>query len=223
MHYNNVAKKIAATTEGAFYTNQFENLANFRAHYNGTGKEIYDQTNGNVDAFVMGAGTGGTISGVGTYLKEKKGKDGVKIILADPEGSVLYHRVKDGIAYAPQQAERKLERHRFDTITEGVGIDRLVGNFLIGEDYIDDAIRVSDQQCVDMAHYILRNEGIFIGSSASLNCAAVVEFCKQIGPGHNIVTILCDGGQRHLTKFWNYDYLRRYNLRIPNDKMPISL
>ena len=79
MHYNNVAKKIATTTKGAFYTDQFENLANFRAHYNGTGKEIYDQTNGNVDAFVMGAGTGGTISGVGTYLKEKKGKDGVKL------------------------------------------------------------------------------------------------------------------------------------------------
>lgn len=214
-HYNNVAKKIADTTKGAFYTDQFENLANFRAHYNGTGKEIYEQTNGQVDAFIMGAGTGGTISGVGTYLKEKKGEGGVKIILADPTGSVLYHRVKDGIAYAPQQAERKLERHRFDTITEGVGIDRLVGNFLIGEKYIDDAIRITDQQCVDMAHYILRNEGIFIGSSSSLNCAAVVEYCKQIGPGHTIVTILCDGGQRHLTKFWNYDYLKKYNLKIP--------
>jgi cysteine synthase len=210
-HYNNVAKKYSNDVDGAYYTDQFENLANFRAHYFGTGREIWEQTKGSIDAFVMAAGTGGTISGVGTYLKEKN--PDVKVYLADPEGSVLFHRVKDGIAYAPQQAERKLERHRFDTVTEGIGIDRLVGNFKIGEKFIDDALRIPDQEAVDMARFLLEKEGIFVGSSSAVNCAAAVHIAKKMGPGHIIVTVLCDSGQRHMTKFFNQTYLARLGLK----------
>eukprot|EP00945_MAST-04E_sp_MAST-4E-sp1_P000138 g138.t1 len=213
-HYNNVARKYSEENAGAFYTDQFENLANFRSHYYGTGTEIWNQTCGTVDAFVMAAGTGGTISGVATFLKEKKPK--VKIYLADPKGSVLYHRVKDKVAYAPQQAERKLERHRFDTVTEGIGIDRLVGNFMVGEKYIDDALRITDQEALGMAQFLVEKEGLFVGSSSAVNCAAARRVAKRLGPGHVIVTVLCDGGQRHMTKFFNPQYLERHGLSYGN-------
>ena len=118
-HYSNVAARHADETEGAVFTDQFENEANTRAHYTTTGPEIWAQCSGRLDAFVMSAGTGGTISGVGRYLKEQDAAVG--IYLADAPGSVLYSRVTQGVAYVDQQAERKLERHRFDTITEGIG------------------------------------------------------------------------------------------------------
>ncbi|KAE8895852.1 Cysteine synthase 2 [Phytophthora fragariae] len=203
-HYVNEAKRLARNTEGGYFTDQFENTANFESHYATTGPEIWRQTNGTVDAFVMAAGTGGTIAGTSAYLKEQN--PDVQIFLADPPGSSLYNKVRSNVCYAPQQAETKVRRHRYDTIAEGVGIDRLTENFMLAK--IDDAFKVTDQEIVEMSRFLLREEGIFVGSSSGLNCVAAVRAARKLGPGHTIVTILCDSGQRHLTKFWNEQHIR---------------
>ncbi|CAI5704507.1 unnamed protein product [Peronospora effusa] len=204
-HYVNEAKRLARSIEGGYFTDQFENTANFDSHYTTTGPEIWRQTNGTVDAFVMAAGTGGTIAGTSAYLK-KQNPD-VQVFLADPPGSSLYNKVRSNICYASQQAETKVRRHRYDTIAEGVGIDRLTQNFMLAK--IDDAFKVTDQEMVEMSRFLLREEGIFVGSSSGLNCVAAVRAARKLGPGHTIVTILCDSGQRHLSKFWNEAHIRQ--------------
>ncbi|TYZ60670.1 hypothetical protein PybrP1_000320 [[Pythium] brassicae (nom. inval.)] len=193
-HYVNEAKRRANAIEGGFFANQFENTANFETHYSTTGPEIWRQTGGDIDAFVMSSGTGGTIAGVSTYLKEQN--PSVQVFLADPPGSSLYNK----------QAEAKVRRHRYDTIAEGVGIDRLTENFLCAK--IDDAFLVPDAETVEMSRFLLREEGLFVGSSSALNCVAAVRAARKLGPGHTVVTVLCDSGQRHLTKFWSDEHLR---------------
>ncbi|CAG8605235.1 8488_t:CDS:2 [Ambispora gerdemannii] len=168
-----------------FFANQFENLSNFQAHCNGTGPEIYKQTDGKINAFVAGAGTGGTIGGVSSYLKP------------------LIPELK---------AEGSRKRHQVDTVIEGVGLNRLTKNFDLAREFIDDAIKVTDREAVEMARYLVREEGLFIGSSSAMNCVGAVRVARMLGPGHRIVTILCDSGQRHLTKFWNDDYLIKHNI-----------
>ncbi|KAJ0409744.1 hypothetical protein ATCC90586_001057 [Pythium insidiosum] len=205
-HYVNEARRRAAAIDGGFFANQFENTANFEIHYSTTGPEIWRQTNGTVDAFVMSSGTGGTIAGVSTYLKEQNAN--VQVFLADPPGSSLYNKVRSNVCYAPQQAEARIRRHRYDTIAEGVGIDRLTENFLLAA--IDDAFVVTDDETVEMSRFLLRNEGIFVGSSSALNCVAAVRAARKLGPGHTIVTVLCDSGQRHLTKFWDDEHVRQH-------------
>jgi len=158
-HYVNLARQKAeeinkSDPNTAAFMNQFENTANFNTHYRNTGPEILDQMNGKmVDAFVMSSGTGGTLAGVGSYLKEKNPK--VKVVLVDPPGSSLYNKIKFGVAFAEEQRERLLRRHRYDTIAEGVGLDRVTSNFALGVErkVITDAIRVTDQEMVDMAHW----------------------------------------------------------------------
>lgn len=192
----NVAKRRAAELgRGSICCDQFENLANMRAHgAAGTGREIWEQTRGRVDAFVMGAGTGGTLAGVSTYLKSRK--PSVRAYLADPPGSALHHRVAHGVLYAPQQQERTARRHRYDTIMEGVGCDRVTRNFAAAS--IDGSFQVPDEESVAMARHLLQAEGLFVGGSSGMNCAAAVHAARELGPGHTIVTILCDGGQRYL-------------------------
>ncbi|TMW63374.1 hypothetical protein Poli38472_002315 [Pythium oligandrum] len=205
-HYVNEARRRAGVIPGGYFANQFENTANFDTHYNTTGPEIWHQTRGQVDAFVMSSGTGGTIAGVSSYLKEQNPK--IQVFLADPPGSSLYNKVRSNVCYAPQQAEKKIRRHRYDTIAEGVGIDRLTENFLLAT--IDDAFLVPDQETVEMSRFLLRNEGLFVGSSSALNCVAAVRAARKLGPGHTIVTVLCDSGQRHLTKFWDEEHVREH-------------
>lgn len=142
----------------AVFMNQFENIANYHTHYTHTGPEIHHQMVKNqnqsiIDAFVMSSGTGGTLAGVGTFLKEVD--PNIKIVLVDPPGSSLYNKVKFGVAFAPEQKEQSLRRHRYDTIAEGIGLDRVTKNFSLGVDtnVVDDAVRVSDQEAVDMAHW----------------------------------------------------------------------
>ena len=221
-HYSRIAERRSRNTDSGtghgsstFYTDQFENLDNVKAHRTTTGVEIWTQTGGNIDAFVMSAGTGGTLTGVGSYLKEQN--EQVQVVLADPSGSVLYHRVKDGVAYAPQQSEKTLKRVRIDTITEGIGIDRLTRNFTEYEDCVDDALRITDQEAVNMAWHLLRNEGLFLGSSSGLNCTAAMKVARRLGPGHTVVTVLCDSGNRHLTKLYNLDFLERNELVVDID------
>jgi cysteine synthase A len=154
------------------FADQFETEANWRAHFTGTGPEIYEQTGGFLDAFVSGAGTGGTLSGVALFLKEKL--PDLKVVLADPPGSGLYNRVKFGVMFDPKEREGTRRRTQVDTIVEGIGINRVTHNFDVGRELIDDAIRVTDDQAIAMARWLVEHDGIFVGSSSAVNCKLVV-------------------------------------------------
>ncbi|KAG9220387.1 hypothetical protein CCMSSC00406_0006652 [Pleurotus cornucopiae] len=198
-----------------FFADQFENKSNFDAHFDGTGPEIWRQTDGRVDAFVSGAGTGGTIAGVGQYLKSMN--EDVIVALADPEGSGLYNKVKYGVMFDRKEAEGTKRRHQVDTVVEGIGINRLTNNIELALPIIDDAFRITDAEAVSMSRYLVHNDGLFLGSSSACNLVACVKLVRQMGwkDGQKIVTILCDSGTRHYSKFWNDEYLRTAN--IPND------
>lgn len=207
-HFVNVARRKAQASPGGVFSDQFENLANFRAHLE-TGREVWQQTEGRLDAFVSAAGTGGTIAGVSAYLKEASG-GAVRVYLIDPPGSGLYNKVTRGVMYTREEAEGKRLRNPFDTVTEGIGINRATANFGLAR--VDGAFKGTDKEAVEMAAYLLRNDGLFLGSSAAMNCVGAVKAARLLGPGHRIVTILCDGGQRHLSKFHNPEYLAELGL-----------
>ncbi|KAJ5232477.1 Tryptophan synthase beta subunit-like PLP-dependent enzymes superfamily [Penicillium chermesinum] len=183
-----------------FFADQFENEANWRAHYGGSGPEIYAQCNGRLDAFIAGAGTGGTISGVARYLKPLL--PNLTVVLADPQGSGLYNRVRFGVMFDLKEREGTRRRRQVDTIVEGIGINRVTANFEAGKELVDDAVRVTDAQALAMARWLVEKDGIFIGSSSAVNCFAAVKIAQKLGPGHRIVTVLSDSGSRHLSRFW---------------------
>jgi cysteine synthase A len=189
---------VAADIEGAACGNQFDNVANRDAHYATTGPEIWHETGGRIDAFVCATGTGGTLGGVSRYLKEQK--PGLRIVLADPMGSALYQWVKTG----------SLKSEGSSSVTEGIGIGRVTAN-LEGAP-IDDAVRVDDAEIVRTGYRLLHQEGLFLGGTSGANVAAAVQVARQLGPGNTVVTILCDGGQKYLSRFWNRDYLVQKNL-----------
>lgn len=145
------------------------------------------------------------------FLKGKK--PSVQIVLADPTGSSLFQRVKYGVCYTNQQAEKKIKKHRYDSIVEGVGLDRVTANFQLA--LIDDAEKVSDQEILDTAHWLLREEGLFVGSSSAMNVAAACRLAKKMPANSVIVTVICDNGQRHLSRFWNPVYIEKYGLSWP--------
>lgn len=151
-----------------FFADQFENTANYLAHYTGTGPEIYTQCAGQLSAFVAGAGTGGTISGVALYLKPRV--PNLRVVLADPQGSGLYHRVKHGVMFSATEREGTRRRHQVDSIVEGVGVNRVTANFEAGRECVDDAVRVTDRQAMMMARWLVERDGIFAGSSSAVNC-----------------------------------------------------
>ena len=213
-HFVNLAKIKASKDPKGYFCNQFEIKANFDAHYNGTGREIYECLN-RVDAVIMGAGTGGTLAGVGHYLKQR---GNTKVYLADPQGSGLFHKVESGVMYSETEQEGSRKRHQVDTIVEGIGLTRLTNNFKSALPVLDGAFKVTDQEAVSMARFLVDQEGIFIGSSTAVNCAAVVKLAREMGSGNNIVTILCDSGQRHLTKFWNDEVLSASGFDIETPK-----
>lgn len=205
--YVNAARKAAltlkqdkSTESNGVFADQFENDNNWRVHYSTTGPEIWSQMNHDLDYFVTGSGTGGTISGVSRYLKTRN--DQIKVFLADPQGSGMFNRVKYGVMYDNVEKEGTRRRHQVDTIIEGIGLNRITHNFLQGEDCIDDSIRVSDQQALKMARFLSSNDGLFVGSSSSINAVAAVTIAKNAKPGSKIVMIACDSGSRHLSKFW---------------------
>ncbi|QSZ37599.1 hypothetical protein DSL72_008698 [Monilinia vaccinii-corymbosi] len=233
-HFVNLARRrakehTASKTDSSrgFFADQFESRANYRAHFQSTGPEIYAQTGGDIDAFVAGAGTGGTISGVSLYLKQEQlmGQD-LKVVLADPEGSGLYNKIKHGVMFSSTEKEGTRRRQQVDTIVEGIGINRLTGNFEAGREIIDDAVKVTDLQALKMARWLVEKDGIFVGSSSAVNCVAAVVTALGLEKGSTVVTILCDSGTRHLSKFWkkvgelgpeeehdNQDLLGHLNLR----------
>ncbi|KAL5485464.1 CYS12_2 [Sanghuangporus weigelae] len=183
-----------------FFADQFENRSNFKAHYEGTGPEIWRQTNGNIIAFVSGAGTGGTLAGTGRYLKDMD--DNVLVVLSDPEGSGLYNKVKYGVMYDAREKEGTKRRHQVDTVVEGIGLNRLTNNFDLAISIIDDAFRITDAEAVAMSRYVMLNDGFFLGSSSACNLFACVKLAKKMkwSKGERIVTILCDSGSRHYSK-----------------------
>lgn len=145
------------------------------------------------------------------FLKSKK--PSVRVVLADPVGSSLFHRVMHGVCYTAQQAEKTIKKHRYDSIVEGVGLDRVTRNFQLAS--IDSAERISDQEILDTAHWLLEQEGLFVGSSSAMNVAAACRVAMTLPEGSVIVTVICDSGQRHMSRFWNPEYILKYSLSWP--------
>lgn len=164
----------ASKRSRGFFADQFENPANWQAHFRTTGPEIFDQCGGKLDAFVSGAGTGGTISGVALYLKPRL--PALMVVLADPQGSGLFNRVRYGVMFDPKEREGTRRRRQVDTIVEGIGINRVTSNFEAGRELIDDAVRVTDAQAIAMAKWLVEKDGIFVGSSSAVNCRCYAIF-----------------------------------------------
>ncbi|XP_065187425.1 uncharacterized protein LOC135818027 [Sycon ciliatum] len=197
-NYNHQAKRFAESLDNAVWTGQFDNTANRQAHFETTGPEIWEQTEGKVDAVVFATGTGGTLAGVGRFLKTKNEK--IQVILADPQGSVLYNWFNHG----------KLERSEGSSYTEGIGQGRLTDN--LKDSPVDHAILVKDADAVKATFQLLHQEGIFVGLSSGLNVRGAVQAAKILGPGHTIVTALCDVGQRSYNRIWSWKFLEEKGL-----------
>jgi cysteine synthase A len=198
-NYVHVSQRLAAEL-GAVWANQFDNLANREGHRATTGEEIWSQTHGQVHAFTCACGTGGTLAGVGMALTAHN--PAIKIILADPEGSGLYGWVMENNLTVSGSS-----------ITEGIGQSRVPGN-LAGAP-IDGAERIPDAEALDQVFSLLIHEGLSVGGSAGINVAAAIRVAKSLGPGHTIVTILCDSGARYQSKLFNPEFLRSKNLPVP--------
>lgn len=205
-NYVHVSRRIAeemALSEagGAVWANQFDNLANRQGHYDTTGQEIWRQAEGRIDAFTCAVGTGGTLAGVGMALKEKD--PGIRIVLADPMGSALYNYYAKG--------ELKSEG---SSITEGIGQGRVTAN-LQGAP-VDDQVRITDEEALPLLFDLLSQEGLCLGGSSGINVMAAIKIARTLGPGHRIVTVLCDYGTRYQSKLYNPDFLRTKNLPVPS-------
>ena len=198
-NYQHVSRRLAEET-GGVWANQFDNLANREGHRVSTGPEIWRQTDGKIDAFTCACGTGGTLAGVGMALKEKN--PNIRIVLADPDGSGLYGWVKNNDLTATGSS-----------ITEGIGNGRVTAN-LEGAP-IDDALRISDAEALEQIYDVLIHEGLSVGTSSGINIAAAIRVAKSLGPGHTVVTMLCDGGARYASKLFNPPYLREKGLPVP--------
>ena len=185
---------------GAVWANQFDNVANREAHYLTTGPEIFDQTGGEVDGFICAVGSGGTLAGVAQALRERK--PGVKIGLADPYGAALYAWYKDG--------ELKSEG---TSISEGIGQGRITAN--LKDLVIDHPYRVTDPEMLEVLYDLVQHEGLCLGGSSGVNVAGAIKLARELGPGHTIVTILCDHGSRYQSKLFNPEFLKERGLPTP--------
>ncbi len=197
-----LAEELAASEpNGAIWANQFDNVANRKAHYETTGPEIWDQTDGKVDGFICAVGSGGTLGGVSMALKERN--KNVRIGIADPGGASLYEYYKNG--------ELKSEG---TSITEGIGQSRITAN-LEGVE-VDDAWRINDAEALKLIFDLTVEEGMCLGGSSGINIAGAIELGKQLGPGSTVVTILCDYGNRYLSKLYNAEFLAERGLPVPD-------
>jgi cysteine synthase A len=197
-----LANELAETEpNGVIWANQFDNIANREGHAATTGQEIWRQTDGRIDAFTCAVGTGGTLAGVAIALKEKN--PDIRITLADPLGSALYNFYANG--------ELKAEGN---SVTEGIGQGRITKN-LEGAP-IDDALQVTDEEALPLVFDLLKNEGLCLGGSSGINVMAAIKIARELGPGHTVVTILCDFGTRYQSKLFNPAFLREKNLPVPS-------
>ena len=199
-NYVKLSGRIAEETENAIWANQFDNLANREAHYKNTAPEIWQQTDGTIDVWVASTGTGGTYAGAALFFKEKN--PNIQCVVADPMGSGLYSYIKTG--------EVKIEG---SSITEGIGNSRITAN--MENVPIDDAIQIDDPEAIRVVYQLLRKDGLFLGGSVGINVGAAIALAKKLGPGHTIVTILCDGGARYQSRLYNPEWLASKGLMIP--------
>ncbi|MEB3200729.1 MAG: cysteine synthase A [Synechococcaceae cyanobacterium] len=199
-NYVRLSGRIAEETPGAIWANQFDNLANRRAHYATTAVEIWEQCEGRLDAWVAATGTGGTYAGVALFLKERDPR--IQCVLADPHGSALHAWASAGTL-----------RAEGNSITEGIGNSRVTAN--LADAPIDAAVRIDDQTALETIYGLLWREGLFMGGSVGINVAAAVETARRLGPGHRIVTVLCDSGDRYRSRLYDGDWLAGRGLRQP--------
>lgn len=204
-NYVHVAARLAeelarSEPNGVLYANQWENTDNGAGHYRSTGPEIWRQTDGKVDAFCCAIGTGGTISGVGRYLREQNPQ--VVVAVTDPMGSCMYHWFKHG----ELQAEG-------NSISEGIGQGRITAN--IASAPVNEAVRVTDEEALPVLFDLLSGEGLCLGGSSAINVAGAIRLARQMGPGHTVVTMLCDSGTRYQSKLYNPAFLRSKGLPVP--------
>ncbi|MEE4639441.1 MAG: cysteine synthase A [Wenzhouxiangella sp.] len=202
-NYVHQARRLAesmVSEHGVFYANQWDNLSNRTAHMRSTAPEIWDQTGGEIDAFICAVGTGGTLAGVSLWLKDKHPE--IVIAAADPDGAGVYSWIKHGEM-----------RSSGSSITEGVGQNRVTGN-LEGA-VIDDAFNISDSELVPVLWNLMGGEGLYVGPSSALNVAGAIRLGQALGPGKTIVTILCDSAARYATKLFNRDFLCERQLPLP--------
>jgi cysteine synthase A len=204
-HYVHVAARLAEALadeerEGVLYANQWDNRANRQAHYETTGPEIWRQTGGRVHGFVSAIGTGGTLSGVGAYLKERS-RD-VVVALADPLGAAMYSWFQHGVLES-----------QGSSITEGIGQGRVTGN--VEGARVDTAFQIPDAEALPLIYELLVEEGLCVGGSSGINVAGAIRLARELGPGHTIVTVLCDHGSRYATKLFDPAFLRARGLPLP--------
>ena len=205
-NYVRVSERVAAEyaerePNGAVWANQWDNPANWKGHYESTGPEIWAQTDGRIDGFICAMGTGGTLAGISTFLKEVK--PDVKIGLADPMGAAMYSYFLTG--------ELSSEG---SSITEGIGQGRVTGN--VAQAKVDIPFRIPDTEALPVIFGLLKEEGLCLGGSSGVNVAGAIRLAKELGPGHTIVTVLCDGGQRYQSKLFNPAFLREKGLPAPD-------
>ena len=204
-NYIKQSKKIAeelnkSENYGTYWANQFDNTVNANSHIETTSKEIWNQTGGKIDGFICASGTGGTLAGVSMGLKEKN--KNIKIGLSDPMGSSLYSYIK----------HNRLENSG-NSITEGIGTGRITKNFSLAK--IDEAFQTDDIEALNLIYDLIEKQKIVLGGSSGINIAGAIKLAKMIGPGKNIVTILCDDGRRYASKIFNKEFLKSKNLPIP--------
>jgi cysteine synthase len=205
-NYQHVGKRLAdqlrkTEPNGVLFADQWNNLDNAKAHYESTGPEIWQQTGGKVDGFICSVGSGGTLAGTSAYLKEKN--KGIVTACADPRGAAMYELFKHG--------EPKVTPG--GSITEGIGLGRVTA--IIGAAKVDDAFLIPDEEAVPVIYELLEHEGLCVGGSTGINVAGAIRLARQMGPGHTIVTILCDSGYRYQSKLFNPDFMRSKNLPVP--------
>ena len=205
-NYQHVARRLAddlkqTEPHGVLYADQWNNLDNRKAHFDTTGPEIWEQTGGKVDGFICAVGTGGTLAGVSTYLRGRK--NDVTIGCADPRGAAMYHLFKDGKAEATEGG----------SITEGIGLGRVTP--VIEDIHVDMAYLIEDAEAVPILYDLIEHEGLVLGGSSGINIAGAIRLAREMGPGHTIVTVLCDYGTRYQSKLFNPDFLRSKALPVP--------
>jgi len=197
-----LAEELAARQgEGVLYANQWENLANREAHFDSTGPEIWRQAGGQVDGFTCAIGTGGTLAGTAMYLKAQNPR--VRIAAADPMGAAMYNWFTHG----------RLESSG-SSITEGIGLGRVTAN--VDGAPVDVAYPIPDEEALPLVFQLLREEGLCVGGSSGINVAGAIRLARELGPGHTVVTILCDGGSRYQSKLFNPAFLREKGLPVPD-------
>jgi cysteine synthase A len=200
-NYVHVARRLAEQL-GAFYANQWDNLANRQAHLEGTAPEIWAQMGGRVDGFVSAVGTGGTLSGTGIGLKERDPQ--VTVALADPHGAKMHAYFTRGELATDVEG---------GSITQGIGQGRVTGN--VDGSLVDHSYRIPDTEVVAVVDDLARHEGLMLGGSAGMNVAGAVRLAREMGPGHRIATILCDHGSRYQSQLWDAAFRRAQGLPVP--------